>query len=303
LTGFTLVELLVVITIIGMLMALLLPAVNAAVEAARQITCKNNMRQLGVAAVSFESSKQRFPGYSEKIGATDFSFSWLAAILPNIDHHDWYDEFQDGTWVPADGARYSELFICPSDPPISNSAPENSYVINAGCWIPVSDLNNATVVNEKEIPANGIAHDFRSRGRATTMEYVSASDGASYTLLVSENIQAPQGWQVGGKYGATFVWHIDGGAANYRMINDKGDKQSHLEVGFAAPYDMCRPSSFHSGGVNAVFCDTRTIFLREDLGGTGTSDGYLVYQQLMTPNGKESSMTNTTYILGDDDYQ
>ncbi len=76
-SGFTLVELLVVITIIGMLMALLLPAVNAAVELARAIACKNNMRNMGVAANAFESLKGRYPGHREYVplsGSSGYNF-------------------------------------------------------------------------------------------------------------------------------------------------------------------------------------------------------------------------------------
>ena len=163
--------------------------------------------------------------------------------------------------------------------------------------------------------ANGIAHDYASNGRATAMEYISASDGASYTLLVSENIQAPSGWHIGGKYGATFVWHIGTaadpggvsgtGAPALRPIGSRGTYNSQLEVPFSE--DSCRPSSFHSGGVNAVFCDTRTIFLPEDLHPLGSYQPYLIQQQLMTPNGRESHMPKLSswknHVLADNEYQ
>src|SRR5690348_17474049 len=63
--AFTLVELLVVITIIGMLVALLLPAVQRARERGRQLQCLNNLKQLALAAVHYDSSKGQLPGYSE----------------------------------------------------------------------------------------------------------------------------------------------------------------------------------------------------------------------------------------------
>ena len=102
--GFTFVELLVVITIIGMLMALLLPAVNASVEAARQASCKNKQNQLALALISFECQNNRFPGYNETVGGN--VHSWVVPIWPYTDHHDWYFEFQNG----ANNARYAELF-------------------------------------------------------------------------------------------------------------------------------------------------------------------------------------------------
>ncbi len=61
--GFTLVELLVVITIISMLMALLMPAVQAARESARRATCMNNQKQIALAMMMYEGARTKFPGY------------------------------------------------------------------------------------------------------------------------------------------------------------------------------------------------------------------------------------------------
>src|SRR4051812_24787775 len=90
--GFTLVELLVVITIIGMLMSLLLPAVQSAREAGRRNTCANNMRQVGVAMMTFENTKKSYPGYANVINQKRASY--IVTLLPYMERNDIYQLWQ-----------------------------------------------------------------------------------------------------------------------------------------------------------------------------------------------------------------
>lgn len=138
--GFTLVELLVVIAIIGVLLALLLPAVNAVREAARRISCQNNMRQLGLAVLNYESSQGALPPggvikpadpscttvpvdppdleacFDSKAG---LAMSWIVLVLPFLEEQAVYDQvdFAKDIFHQANEpqARTLAALLCPSD--------------------------------------------------------------------------------------------------------------------------------------------------------------------------------------------
>ena len=135
-SAFTLVELLVVIAIIGILVALLLPAVQSAREAARKLQCQNNLKNLGLALHSYHDQQQRFPlssewtirdvnnkelkspadqGYNSKLGP-----NWVIRVLPFMDQQALYDAFNFKTWISDpvnEKPRSVELavMLCPTD--------------------------------------------------------------------------------------------------------------------------------------------------------------------------------------------
>jgi prepilin-type N-terminal cleavage/methylation domain-containing protein len=152
--GFTLVELLVVITIIGILIGLLLPAVQAAREAARRASCGNNEHQLTVGMTNYELSRKSFPGFVNRLpvptpgtitdaGEANRLVSWIVPILPHMGRTDLYDQIVDVTAASSGsisgiGAQpiYMNILTCPSDTPVVGGAGQNntwlSYVCNRG---------------------------------------------------------------------------------------------------------------------------------------------------------------------------
>lgn len=293
-TGFTLVELLVVITIIGILMALLLPAVNFAVENARQRSCMNNMKQLALACTTFDSTKTRFPGYTNRMayrdagGATQYKQApWFVEIAPNMEKQDIYESWQTAT--PA--SPYVDFMVCASDPPDSNDGPYTSYVGNAG-----HRLNDVT----KEHYSTGIMHNYfpSATAKGPSITATQISDGLTNTLLISENIQASS-WTNTDKYSNCFVWW-ESDDATRRINANKTDTT-------APSATNARPSSNHPGGVNVAFADGHTQWLRQDI-------EYPVYVQLMTTRHKDvpnAPLPNAiavpaawrTYVLTEKDYK
>jgi len=192
--AFTLVELLVVITIIGMLMALLLPAVQAAREAARRATCVNNQRQLSLAMLNFESTRRYFPGWQNDLGSRNAS--WVVMLFPYIERNEVWDQWMDGS----SPTPRINLMVCPSDPPTTTAAGSavNAYVVNTG--------------NEANNIQHGIFHDnpAGNSDRRVSVDYISRHSGTSTTLMLSEHRDAKNWHSTGDREDIGFVWGSSG---------------------------------------------------------------------------------------------
>jgi prepilin-type N-terminal cleavage/methylation domain-containing protein len=199
--GFTLVELLVVIAIIGVLVALLLPAIQAAREAARRNQCANNLRQLGLAALNYESAKKEFPigrrAGTSAAGTTLIQWGHLALILPYAEQQSVHNLINFAK-SPNDPSNITAVntsitfFICPTDSEdrMSNdvcgqangqwlNAGRTSYHGNGGS--DTGRFAGATSVDEEQ--NNGI---FVTNRAIKTRDI---TDGTSRTALYSEAIK------------------------------------------------------------------------------------------------------------------
>src|SRR5262245_23101996 len=163
--AFTLVELLVVIAIIGTLVALLLPAVQAARESARGNTCRNNIKQLQLAMTQFDSQKNRLPGYVNELidpnGPKDAQkrptrgrrASWIVMGFPYMENTPLWDQWNNFDSQPA--VPGIEGLTCPSHPPETPSNPWLAYVGNAGQAF--SDTTRGS--DDHEYAGNGVFFD------------------------------------------------------------------------------------------------------------------------------------------------
>src|SRR5262245_59054953 len=153
--GFTLVELLVVIAIIGVLVALLLPAVQAAREAARRSTCSNNLKQLAIGCHNYHDIAGKFPlNYATTPGNAHWndppntlhrSTSWMVQVLPFIEQKPLYDMF-DFNWDVRLDPRNGTVVNNPNNP--SNAFAARTVIPTYLC--PSDGLNNFGRLNQRQ---------------------------------------------------------------------------------------------------------------------------------------------------------
>ena len=343
--GFTLVELLVVIAIIGTLVGLLLPAVQSAREAARANTCKNNLRQLSLALINYDTTQREFPGLVNALKNPAFPtvgrrVSWTVMIFPYIEQGPLWDQWSQNFDIAVGTGQIEQSFtpeivemICPSDPAETVAQPNTSYVGNAGQAYGDASRGNTNPSGDSvpgiEYNANGVFFDlhkallygFNTSSPADVREmtptiqssvnYISSSDGASKTMLLSENVHAL--WytypdpttdstsdQVQDlKHHFGFVWHnlpdtsdtTNFPIENQRVNQSRNEPRPNDLNSFAE--QLGYPSSNHPQSVHFAFADGHVVSVAENIAPR-------VYSQMMTTNHKRSKYYDASIGTGSD---
>lgn len=206
-SGFTLVELLVVIAIIGILIALLLPAVQAAREAGRRTSCGNNLRQIGIAIHGYHDLHNCFPPGGVNFGSccsTESYTSWPISILPQLEQASLNDRYYHGQTneSPENQSvrqQFVKLYACPSEPgtkvlgePESGPANDFNLTYMPGSYRGVGGRSDGlsgwwdNFPQYKNLPFQwrGVFHVVDGRLRQET--FSDLTDGTSSTLMVGE---------------------------------------------------------------------------------------------------------------------
>ncbi|EAQ78421.1 DUF1559 family PulG-like putative transporter [Blastopirellula marina] len=312
--GFTLVELLVVIAIIGVLIGLLLPAVQQAREAARRMQCMNNLKQVGLGMHNFHAAYRCFPTSVSGNGASHY---WCAQLLPYMEQNplaDIYDysvKFKD--IANREAVQYPVPFmLCPSTPggPIAHpkfktataSSPETWGAIGsdyAGSSGPYSAMWNSPAQVSYSKPGNieGLFSGSVKPG-ARGRQIRDVTDGTSNSIGFVESAARPQKWQgrkmlagsgeltsASSNYVAVCSW-AEGNLFAVRgylyddSITDEDSRWSYPGPQMVNGSNYYSIYAFHPGGANVALIDGSARFLSE----TTNAD---VVCSLLTISGQE----------------
>ncbi len=296
--GFTLVELLVVIAIIGMLVAILLPAVQKARAAAQRTQCLNNLKNIGLALANYESALRYYPPGQSWAGpredASTVDYAWSALLLPYIEEEGIANGLDtDRSYIDPINVPYSSqvinIYICPSTSATDKQRVGEVIPDFGGTGVTLGGMDYLGVAGPKKTeidpmtgnpygPQRGVLIGTKGLENAGTIlvpprvRVASISDGLSKTLFVSEctgrGVESdgdPNGAWVSGKN----ISHISG-----QPNGKSGDKSWTLE----------RLYSEHTGGCHGLFGDSHVEMLNTDIEES-------VILAIATRNGGESVST------------
>jgi len=256
--AFTLVELLVVIAIIGVLVALLLPAVQAAREAARRVSCLNNVMQVGLSLHSYEFHHETLPaGVTNPDGPIrnepqGIHVSWIVKVLPYMEQNPLYRKFDQGAGAYADvnaplrAAQIRALQCASYGMPSMNEAETIAFSNYAGCH------------HDREAPID--KDNYGLLFLNSQVRFSQIYDGSSQTLIVGEVINSPQGlgWASGTRATLRNTGAIEVGRSYLGQAQEKNDEKEKAGSLYVGGF-----GSHHPAGTNVGLADGSVRFLSE----------------------------------------
>ncbi|TWT30023.1 DUF1559 domain-containing protein [Blastopirellula retiformator] len=281
--AFTLVELLVVIAIIGVLIALLLPAVQQAREAARRMSCSNNLKQIGLGLHNYHDTFGSLPPMIVKSGESPDdvrpAWAWSALLLPMLELGNQHDALQVGTLSLTDSAATAEgaavlgtalpAFLCPSEAGASDVTARAVSGVNLGrSSYPGVNGHGPRVYYYDQGPTASASGIFSDRVKGFLFRDV--IDGTSNTMAVGERTQTlPR---------TTEQTSTQWAGASHGEEDDSGYRGS-LEVAGCTGYPLNEPyvdgvtnwqykhwfRSFHPGGAQFAFVDGSVHFIADTI--------------------------------------
>jgi len=299
--GFTLIELLVVIAIIAVLVALLLPAVQQAREAARRTSCKNNLKQLGLAFHNFNDTYSELPpGIRSGWGQ-----SWTWDILPYLEKTNVYEIMPDdplsdsGSWGGTDARSLAliqiartdvPVFHCPSQPgdPIERAdvngledRVKSNYLASAGNA--QTDNNGATGMDQSDGMFTADRYNVSEPVLPKRLDDV--IDGLSNTLMAAESIyllDSAQGCDICDRF---LFYHMNSDSGNGGDFSEALGSTYYPINNFSEQNNTARElsySSYHTGGINALMGDGSVRFVSQNV------ELVNIWRAIGSVNGKET---------------
>jgi len=281
--GFSLIELLVVIAIIGILIGLLLPAVQKVREAASRTACTNNLKQLGLGMQNYHTANDTFPPAYVNNGPwppTIFSFThgWASLLLPFIEQQTLYERYHKEVplYHPLNQdvmTRHLRIFQCPSTPEqdrFTEVGPFKVFGTRAACGDYAATVGvRDGLVSEGGDRRGALTHTptpalgFTPTPKQTRLTDI--VDGTSNTILLAEDAGRPRLWRAGVRDSAADVleggpWnHYKGGITLFGSTPDGTAKPGPCALNCNNDGEVF---AFHPGGASAVFADGSVRFLR-----------------------------------------